>query len=40
MIPAHLQLLNQLVQTTPAFQLHLGPDTTTLPEVLAEALNR
>jgi hypothetical protein len=37
MIPAHLKLLNQLVQTTPAYRLHLGPDTSTIPALLAKA---
>ncbi len=39
MIPAHLQLLNQLVQTAPAYRLRLGPDTRTLPQLLATTLN-
>jgi hypothetical protein len=38
MIPAHLQLLNHLVQSAPAFRLRLGPDTSTLPELLAKTL--
>ena len=38
MIASHLALLNQLVQTTPAYRLRLGPDTSTLPAVLAAAL--
>lgn len=38
MIAGHLALLNRLVQTTPAYRLHLAPDTATLPAVLASAL--
>jgi len=38
MIPSHLKLLNQLVQTTPAYRLHLGPDTSTIPALLTETL--
>jgi hypothetical protein len=38
MIPAHFKLLNQLVQTTPAYRLRLGPDTASLPAVLAQTL--
>jgi hypothetical protein len=38
MIAGHLALLNRLVQTTPAYRLHLAPDTATLPAVLAGAL--
>ena len=30
-----LALLNRLVQTTPAYRLRLGPDTSTLPGLLA-----
>ena len=37
MIPAHLKLLNQLVQTTPAYRLRLAPDTSALPDLLATA---
>ena len=40
MIPAHLALLTQLIQTTPAYRLRLGPDTDTLPGILASALNK
>ena len=38
MIPGHLALLNRLVQTTPAYRLRLGPDTSTLPALLAGAV--
>ncbi len=38
MIPAHLALLNQLIQTAPAYHLRLGPDTDTIPAALASAL--
>jgi hypothetical protein len=38
MIPAHLQLLNRLVQTIPAYRLRLGPNTGTLPKLLAQTL--
>jgi hypothetical protein len=38
LIPAHLKLLNQLVQTIPAYRLHLGPETGTIPALLAEIL--
>ena len=34
MIPAHLATLNQLAQTARAYRLRLGPDTSTLPEIL------
>ena len=40
MIPIHLQLLNQLVQSVPAYRLHLCPDVTSLPKVLAQTINR
>jgi hypothetical protein len=40
MIPAHLALLNQLVKTVPAYRLRLGPDTSTLPLVIASGLDR
>lgn len=36
-IPAHLALLNQLVQAAPAYRLRLGPDTSTLPEMISAA---
>jgi hypothetical protein len=39
MIHAHFALLNQLVQTTPAYRLHLAPDTAALPTLLAAALS-
>jgi hypothetical protein len=37
-IPAHLALLTQLVQTTPAYRLRLAPYTETLPDLIASAL--
>jgi len=40
MIPAHLALLNQLVQAVPAYRLHLGPDTSAIPELIASAIDR
>ncbi len=39
MIPPHLRLLNRLAQSAPAYRLRLGPDTTTLPRVIASALH-
>jgi hypothetical protein len=39
MIPAHLKLLNQLIQSVPAYRLRLGPDTNSLPLLLAHCLN-
>ena len=38
MIPAHLALLNELIQAAPAYRLRLGPETSTLPEIIASAL--
>lgn len=38
MIPAHLRLLNQLVQSAPAYRLRLGPDISTLATLLAATL--
>jgi hypothetical protein len=35
MIPGHLALLTQFIQSTPAYRLHLGPDTSTLSALLA-----
>jgi hypothetical protein len=40
MIPAHLALLNQLVQSVPAYRLRLGPDTSTIPAMIASAIDR
>ncbi len=37
-IPTHLALLNQLVQSTPAYRLRLAPHTDDLPAVIAAAL--
>jgi len=38
MIPAHLALLNQLIQTAPAYRLRLGPDTSTIPTTITAVL--
>jgi hypothetical protein len=38
MIPAHLALLNQLVQTAPAFRLRLGLEISTLPETVTSVM--
>ena len=38
MIPGHLALLTRLVQAAPAYRLRLGPDTRTLPAVLASTV--
>lgn len=38
MIPAHLALLRKLIEGTPAFRLRLGPDTHTIPQLIASAL--
>jgi hypothetical protein len=38
MIPAHLALLNQLIQSTPAYRLRLGPNINTIPATLASVL--
>jgi hypothetical protein len=40
MIPAHLALLNQLVQCAPAYRLRLGPDMDSIPAVIASAIDR
>ncbi len=37
-IPPHLALLNQLVQSTPAYRLRLAPHTDSLPDLIASAL--
>ena len=37
-IPAHLALLNQLIQATPAYRLRLAPNTDTLPAIIASAI--
>ncbi|MCB8978275.1 MAG: hypothetical protein H6657_12700 [Ardenticatenaceae bacterium] len=34
MIPAHLNILRQLVDAAPAFSLHLGPDVVSIPETI------
>ncbi len=38
MIPRHLGLLRDLVEKTPAYILHLGPDVLAIPEVLADVV--
>lgn len=38
MMPAHLQLLSQLVQAAPAFRLRLGPEVSALPDLFASLL--
>jgi hypothetical protein len=40
MIPAHLALLTQLVQTIPAYRLRLAPDTDSLPALLETAMSQ
>lgn len=40
MIPAHLALLNQLVQAIPAYRLRLGPDMDSIPAVIASGIDR
>jgi hypothetical protein len=40
MIPAHLALLNQLVQAVPAYRLSLGSDMDTIPAVIASGIDR
>jgi hypothetical protein len=36
MIPAHLALLSELAQKSPAFVLHLGPEVDTIPGLLSK----
>jgi hypothetical protein len=38
--PAQLTLLTQLVETVPAYRLHLGPDVNTLPALLLDTIDR
>ena len=40
MIPAHLQILRQLVETAPAYSLQLSPDVLSIPQVIAPALEQ
>ena len=40
MIPEHLKVLRQLVESAPAYLLRLGPDVTALPTLLADLLSR
>lgn len=39
MIPAHLQILRQLVEAAPAYTLHLSPNVLSIPHVVAQALD-
>jgi hypothetical protein len=39
MIPVHLDVLSQLVKTTPAFRLRLAPDTGAISNVVSAALS-
>jgi hypothetical protein len=39
MIPAHLALLNRLIQSAPAYRLRLAPEIMTLPSVVAAGLS-
>jgi hypothetical protein len=39
MIPAHLALLNRLVQAAPAYRLRLGPNITDLPHLIGAGLH-
>lgn len=36
MIPAHLQILRQLVEAAPAYILHLSPDVLSIPHMIAQ----
>ncbi|WP_420644248.1 hypothetical protein [Candidatus Leptofilum sp.] len=38
MIPAHLQILSQLVEAAPSFLLHLSPDVQRIPDLLQAQL--
>ena len=38
MIPAHLALLNQLIQSVPAYRLRLGPEVEKIPAMIASVL--
>ncbi len=38
MIPAHLALLKQLIQAAPTYRLRLGPDTNTIPAIIASVI--
>lgn len=40
MIPAHLQILRQLVEAAPAYILHLSPAVLSVPDKIASALRR
>ena len=34
MIPRHLEILNRLIQSAPAFRLHLSPDVLSIPKAI------
>lgn len=36
MIPEHLRVLRKLVESAPAYSLHLGPEVTAIPSLLAD----
>ncbi len=38
MIPTHLQILRQLVESAPVYILHLSPDILSIPQTIAQAL--
>jgi len=40
MIPAHLALLKQFVETVPAYRLRLGPDVNAIPALLLSTIDR
>lgn len=40
MIPAHLHILRQLVQSAPAYILHLSPDILAIPQAITAVLTR
>lgn len=40
MIPTHLQILRQLVESAPAYSLHLSPDVLSIPQTIAQALEK
>ncbi len=40
MIPRHLEILNRLIQSAPAYRLHLSPDVLSIPKVIATSLRK
>lgn len=40
MIPRHLEILNRLIQSAPAYRLHLSPDVPSIPKVIATSLRK